>query len=72
MVTVGTEGNDGCRWRQSQQDSDECGWIERERKESRMTPWFFALSNQANDDEYVLRWEGLRLRRNGKNFVLAK
>lgn len=32
----------------------------------------FALSNQANDDEYVLRWEGLRLRRNGKNFVLAK
>lgn len=48
-------------------------WMDREREKGvQDDSMVFALSNQANDDEYVLRWEGLRLRRNGESFVLAK
>ena len=39
--------------------ADECGWIERERGESRVTPWFFALSNQVDGGKYIVKWERL-------------
>lgn len=58
-------------WRQSQQDllMNVDGSREREREKGvHDDSMVFALSNQANDDEYVLRWEGLQLRRNGESF----
>ena len=72
VVAREMERSDGCTVEaQTAGLADAWGWGERERGDQDDF-MVFALSNQVDGGEYVLRWEELQFRRCGESFVLAK